>query len=125
MTNQGLRGVTHALIVREPWVSALAVGRKIWELRSKKTSIRGRIGLIRGGSGLIIATATLSDCLEPLNSKAMLASIDKHQVPREDIDAAISAGWCVPWVMTDVVAFKRPRPYVHPSGAVTWVLLNR
>lgn len=125
MANQGLRGVTHGLIVREPWITALALGNKIWELRSKKTSIRGRIGLIRSGSGLIVATATLRECLEPLDRKAMFASIDKHQVPRKDIDAAISAGWCIPWVMTDVIAFKRPRPYVHPSGAVTWVLLKR
>jgi hypothetical protein len=28
------------------------------------------------------------------------------------------------WVLTDVVKFKQPVPYVHPSGAVTWVTLD-
>jgi hypothetical protein len=117
--------LTHALIVRDPWGSYLLSGEKTWELRSRATSIRGRIGLIRSRSGLIVGSINLVDCLAPLTRKQMLASIDKHQVPVDDIDAAIKAGWCVPWVMEKVIAFRKPIPYSHPSGAVTWVLLNR
>ena len=28
------------------------------------------------------------------------------------------------WVLEEVVKFKRPVPYKHPSGAVTWVTLD-
>jgi hypothetical protein len=28
------------------------------------------------------------------------------------------------WVLKDVVKFKNPVPYKHPSGAVTWVTLD-
>lgn len=28
------------------------------------------------------------------------------------------------WVLKDVIKFKNPVPYKHPSGAVTWVTLD-
>ena len=28
------------------------------------------------------------------------------------------------WVLKDVIRFKTPVPYKHPSGAVTWVTLD-
>ncbi len=29
------------------------------------------------------------------------------------------------WVLTNVIRLKMPVPYAHPSGAVTWAMLDR
>jgi ASCH domain len=125
MSSSPVASITHALIIREPWISLLLSGKKIWELRSRSTTIRGRVGLIRSGSGLIVGTTELTECLAPLTRKEMYASIKRHQVPAEDIPAALKAGWTTPWVMRNTKPLKTPKRYEHPAGAVTWVRLDR
>ena len=49
-----------ALIIRQPWIGKILDGSKTWEMRGRPTSIRGRIGLIEQGSGMIVGEATLS-----------------------------------------------------------------
>ena len=39
-----------ALIVDEPWITAILKGDKTWEMRKKNCNIRGQIALIRKGS---------------------------------------------------------------------------
>ncbi|MBD8246954.1 ASCH domain-containing protein [Xanthomonas campestris] len=39
------------LVIDEPWISLILSGQKTWEMRSRATSIRGRIALIKKGSG--------------------------------------------------------------------------
>jgi hypothetical protein len=61
-----------ALIVREPWIDLILDGHKTWELRTRPTSIRGQIALIRQGSGQIEGVVNLADVL-PRMSPAGLA----------------------------------------------------
>ncbi|MEY4415565.1 MAG: hypothetical protein RIQ53_2858 [Pseudomonadota bacterium] len=49
---------------------------------------------------------------------------DRHAIPPNGQAEALAQGWTVPWVLTDVRRLPRPVPYVHPSGAVTWVELS-
>jgi ASCH domain len=42
------------LIIDEPWISLIVSGEKTWEMRSRNTNVRGRIGLIRKGSKTVI-----------------------------------------------------------------------
>lgn len=51
-----------ALIIREPWIELILSGRKTWEIRGTATSVRGRIGLIRARSGLIVGTPEFVGC---------------------------------------------------------------
>jgi hypothetical protein len=113
--------ITSALIIAEPWIGFILAGRKTWEMRSKAVRKRGRIGLIRKGSGLVVGEATLIDSLPALNEAEMLASIGKHCIPADMIRSGEVSKWRYPWVLADVVRYVEPRPYKHPSGAVTWV----
>ena len=49
-----------ALIIQKPWVDLILDNIKIWEMRSTKTNVRGKIGLIEAGSGLIVGEAILA-----------------------------------------------------------------
>ena len=111
------------LIIRSPWIDLILDGSKTWEMRSRPTSIRGRIALIKAGSGLIFGMANLTDCLPTLKLDIMQSTHTFHRIPDERMAAAIDNKWTTPWVLKDVVKFGTPRPYVHPSGAVVWVEL--
>ena len=54
------------LIIDEPWISLIVSGEKSWEMRSRDTYVRGRIGLIRKGSKTVIGLADLVETLPKL-----------------------------------------------------------
>lgn len=112
------------LIVRDPWVSLILSRRKSWELRTRPTKIRGRIALIKAGSGLVVGEARLIDCLPKQTRWDMICGISRHQIPRDELDDAIKAGWVFPWVIENAYRYRNPVPYKHPRGAVTWVNLS-
>ena len=43
-------GRVKGLIIADPWIGYIISGTKTWEMRSRNTTIRGRIALIRKGS---------------------------------------------------------------------------
>lgn len=112
------------LLIREPWIGMILSGRKFWEMRSSRTHVRGRIALIRSGSGLVVGTAVVSDCLPALDADEMRQSTAFHGLPLDQLDEVMARGWTIPWVLSDVRALPTPIPYRHPSGAVTWVDLG-
>jgi len=111
--------MTRALIVARPWIDRILDAGKTWEMRSTRTSIRGRIGLIEAGSGLIVGEVDIVDCLEPLTPDTARTSISSHQVD----DLALLEKWKHPWVLENAQRYDQPIPYHHPKGAVTWVRL--
>lgn len=113
-----------ALIIDEPWISHILKGEKVWEMRSKPTKIRGNIGLIRKGSGLIVAVANLHDCGSALVMEEMIHNEDKHRIPVEKILNGSVSKWVIPWKLKEIQELKRPIPYVHKQGAVIWVNVN-
>lgn len=46
-----------ALVIAEPWIGLILDGSKTWEMRSRATRKRGRIALIRKGSGQVVGVA--------------------------------------------------------------------
>jgi len=111
------------LVIRSPWIDKILAGEKTWEMRSKKTSVRGRIALIRAGSGQIFGTAELVACLPKLNAEEMAQTAHFHAIPESQLDMVLARGWITPWVLRDIIAFPDPIPYSHSNGAVTWVNL--
>ena len=73
------------LIIAESWISLIISGEKTWEMRSRNTRIRGRIGLIRKGSKTVVEVADLVDTLTELSPATLGAKVVKHQVPTERI----------------------------------------
>jgi len=113
--------ITKALIVDEPWISYLMDGKKTWEMRSTSTKIRGNVGLIKKGTGTIVAIGNLYDCGSPLVLEEMVHNFDKHQIPLEKIHDGSVSKWVVPWKFSDIRKLKEPIPYTHKQGAVIWV----
>jgi len=113
-----------ALVIREPWIDLILEGKKTWELRTKPTSIRGRIALIRQGSGEIEGLANLVDVLPSLRPEDLADSIPFHSVPASRHHEVAANNWLTPWVLVDAKRLAAPVPYTHPSGAVTWVDLE-
>lgn len=109
-----------AIPIRYPWIDMILDGVKTWEIRSKFTKKIGPVALIRAGSGTIVAIATLSEVIEITPS---LARTNAKRMGMTVADALSCVGENA-WILKDVVVLKKPVPYKHPSGAVTWVTLD-
>lgn len=116
--------ISRALVIADPWIGMILDGSKTWEMRSRATTIRGTIGLIRKGTGAVWGVADLSSCGDPLSHSEMIAQAHKHRIPEAMIRRGEVAKWNRPWELFRVRVLKNPVPYVHKPGAVTWVALD-
>lgn len=116
--------VNRALIIASPYIERILSGAKTWEMRSTATKLRGRIGLVRKGSGLVVATANLVDSIGPLSQDQMLTQTDRHRIESERILSGAVDKWKFAWVLNGVQVLHKPVPYAHPAGAVIWVALD-
>lgn len=110
-----------ALIIRQPHIGHILDGLKSWEMRSSPTRIRGRIGLIEAGSGMIVGEAELvrvQQAPKTFRARHMTRAYHKISVYR------LMDKWCWAWVLENAVRYDNPIPYKHPKGAVIWVSLS-
>lgn len=105
------------LVIKQPWIEMELDGLKPWELRSRATNIRGRIGLIEQGTGLIVGEAELLGCIEFFDINYLAKFYEQHRI--DDIE--ILKKWNVALVMDNHIRYEKPIPYKHPQGAVVWV----
>jgi hypothetical protein len=120
-------------MVREPYVSLLLTRRKTWELRGMATKLRGRIGLIRSGSGLIVGECEIVDCLGPLSLDRLLTTPFISGTERDEIGRDAKPPYVArdgrsktfAWVIDNPVVYADPIPYRHPSGAIIFVDLTK
>lgn len=105
------------LVVDKPYCDLIVDGMKMWELRSRSTNIRGRIGIIEKGTGTIIGEVDLVGVIGPMDDATILASSNKHHL------TYIPDGfkWRYAWVLNNAVRYPTPISYTHPQGAVIWV----
>ena len=108
-----------ALIIKQQWLPLIFDGEKIWEMRSTSTLVRGRIGLIEAGTGLIVGEANLVDVRPPLSRAEAAATKKYHQVD----DLLLLIKWKYPWVLQGARRYETPIAYNHPKGAMIWVKL--
>jgi hypothetical protein len=114
----------NGLVIREPWIDMILDGAKTWELRTQRTTVRGEIALIRKGTGQIEGVAHLVDSLPQLDPRGLAESVQFHGVLPSEQANVISNGWLFPWLIVNTRRLSSPVPYLHPSGAVTWVKLD-
>lgn len=124
METQSQFRITKALIIADPWIGFILDGSKTWEMRASATSHRGWFGLIRKGTGAVYGVAKLVDVGRALSPAEMIAAFEYHRIPERMIRSGEVAKWNTPWKLTDVRRLRRPVPYSHKSGAVTWVELD-
>ena len=106
-----------SLIIRRPWIDLILDGHKTLEMRSRRTSVRGRIGLIAAGTGLILGEVVLVDCGPPLSAQDASALFEHHRID----DPSLLRKWRYPWRLEDAARYPQPIPYKHPRGTVVWV----
>lgn len=108
-----------ALIIKQPWIDYILDGKKTWEIRGQKTKIRGKIELIKSGSGLVVGCCEIVDCKE-LTLEDYKSNIDKHNIQEVDYLPYKST---YAWIIANAKRYETPRKYKHPKGAIIWVNL--
>ena len=112
--------MNRALIVKKKWLDKILSGEKRWEIRGSNTNIRGVIGLIESGSGVIMGECELydSDYVWDLWSRL---SVEQHMViNKSDINYKNPHVW----KLKNAKRYNKPTPYTHPQGAVVWVKIK-
>lgn len=109
-----------AIPIQSEPLDEILFGAKTWEIRTKFTKKIGQVALIRSGSGTVVATAKISEVLL-ITSK--LASVNFRKMGMT-LGNALSCVGKYAWVLEEVIILKKPVPYKHPNGAITWVTLN-
>ena len=108
-----------ALIIKKEWLDKIFDHGKTWEMRATTTKVRGKIGLIESGSGLIVGEAELFGC-SAVPVPRVKDLVQFHQV--EDLE--LLKKWKYAWFLKNAKRYKEPIPYSHPRGAVIWVKLD-
>jgi hypothetical protein len=117
-TNQ-LKG----LVISEPWISHILTGEKTWEMRSKVTSYRGPLAIIRKGTGAVVGMVDLIDCIPGQHEAEYGASEALHCIPMaQHKDCA--ARWPIAWVFANARSLSEPVLYKHKNGAQSQVILS-
>lgn len=125
MATNPLDEVERVLIVQEPWASKLIDGEKTWELRKRRTTVRGQIGISASRTSKVIGTVELVDCHGPFTVEELEDHRDRHRVGTDFLTAYAGDGTLWAWEVTDAQRLLKPVPYVHPPGAVVWVDFTR
>ncbi|XXM72497.1 ASCH domain-containing protein [Lysinibacillus sphaericus] len=111
-----------ALLIKSPWIDMILEGKKIWEIRGSNTKTRGKIALIKSGSGTVYGEIDLIDSKE--------LSLTEYQESRRFHRVESEAASVLPykktyaWVLENPLVYEKPIPYKHPMGAVIWVKLT-
>ena len=115
-------GLERGLVIRQPHIGNILDGLKSWEMRSRPTKIRGRIGLIEAGSGLVVGETEIVRMQEaPKTLRARHMTRAFHRIPEDRF--SVMDKWCWAWVLNNTLRYDEPIPYNHPQGAVIWVSL--
>lgn len=115
--------ITRALIIDEPWISLTLKGRKLWEMRSSMTNIRGQIALIKKGTKTVVGFATIINSYGPLSQSELKKNKSKHCIP-EKLFSDSNFKWKYVWQLEKINVLSDPVPITQLSGAVIWVKLD-
>lgn len=110
-----------AFIVKEHWGSLILGGSKVWEIRGTGTRVRGRVGVIFSGTGMIQGSVEIVGfSLLPREDFEMFRKY--HHIPGNFGSLPYDEPHI--WYLKDAMRFTEPIPYRHPRGAVIWVNLE-
>lgn len=115
--------IEKALIIKKEWLDLILTGKKIFEVRGSNTNIRGKIGLIESGSGLIIGECDLVNSIVIDNNNIEYV-LDKSCINNSEI---INNMYKHPhaWELNNSIRYNQPLKYKHPKGAIIWIDLKK
>ena len=119
--------VRRGLLIKEYWLKKILSREKIWEIRGTPTSVREEIALIQSGSNKIFGTCELIDIKGPLTMKELHRNRLKAGIPKNYIVDILPYKKTYAWIFLkkSIRRLTTPIRYVHPQGAVNWVLLTK
>lgn len=104
----------NGLIIKPKWADLILSGQKTWEIRNRVTHQRGRIAIIKSGTGLIYGTAELTDCIK-LSKVNFEESRDKHCIHAGEASEVVQHyKERFTWVLENVSKLPEPIAYTHP-----------
>ncbi|NJE11429.1 ASCH domain-containing protein [Thermococcus sp. MAR1] len=106
------------LIVREPFATLIAEGKKVWEIRKSRTRIRGEVLILAGGRA--VGSAELVDVLGPFTAEELAQHSDKHLVDLEFLRKYSKGKLLYAWVFSNAKKFNGPRKVRIARGAQVW-----
>jgi hypothetical protein len=118
-----------ALIIKEPFLSYIFEKRKSWEIRGNDTKIRGRIGLIGSGTGMILGECEINGSYGPLEyieliNLKYITEEEKNNLKQDRKLPYINKdnqSKTYGWEFKNVKKYLEPIPYNHPKGAIIFV----
>lgn len=118
------RSISQGLVIIPDAVDLILCGEKAWEVRTTRTTKRGKFALIKKGTKTVYGVATLVDVVGPLSFESLINS--KKTGSRElGFLPKDAAKYKFAWQLEDVVVLERPVPYIHKAGSVIWVNLDQ
>lgn len=110
----------NGLVIKSPYIDDILSGVKKWELRGMNTHKRGKIVLLKSGSGLALGTVNI------IGVKAItLDEYNEWDYNKRNNKTASQLPYKITYayLLEEPILFKKPKPYKHPMGAITWVKL--
>jgi predicted transcriptional regulator len=110
------------LIVKEPYASLIVRGLKVWEIRKRRTNVRGEVYII--SQGRVIGQVEIVDVLGPFTVEELVKHEEKHRVRYEELLRYAKNSKLFAWVLDKPIEFEKPLKVVLPRGAQVWVRLK-
>lgn len=115
--------ITKGLVIKPIWADKILYDNKTWEMRTRATSVRGNVAIIKSGTKEIFGVMCIEDSPAALTRREILSSYPMHKIDIDLYDDPEYFKWCFPWMIKNIVVLDEPIPYDHPQGAVVWVNL--
>lgn len=106
------------LLVRHPWAGFLVEGLKTYEIRGRKTNIRGTIGIIETKTHLLLGTVDIKDCIQ-LDDNMFYRTRNKHLIQADRCQIKYEKLYA--WEMVNSHKILQPIEINVPKGCVVWV----
>ena len=118
------------LIIKQPWIDYTLNGLKPFEIRTRPTNIRERIGLICAGE--VWGEVDLIECerwnrdkfTRPYVYFANNPTLGHNKTFDQLITQYLISMKCeyvFIWYLDNIIRYDIPRKYKHPQGAQTWI----
>lgn len=111
------------LIIKERPLNKIFEHKKLWEIRSSNTNIRGKIFLIQSGTKMILGECRIIDCIK-LDENMFENNRSIHFSHKKYSELLYKTPYA--WVIDEksIKKYEQPVQYEHPSGAIIWVNLE-
>ena len=103
--------------IKEPWLTMILEGRKVWEIRGENTKKRGWIHLTHSGAGGEIHGSVKLVEVHSLTRKNFAANFEKHRI--RDV-RKVKYAKIYAWELKDVKKHCRPFTYPAKKGPAKW-----